>query len=330
MPSTVADEQSTIATQRTDYDSPWKEIIELYFEQFVAFFFPKAHIDIDWSRGYEFLDKELQQVVREAETGRAVVDKLVKVWLNDGEETWLLIHIEVQSQAKADFAERMFTYNYRLFDRYQKVVVSFAVLADAQPTWHPRSYRYGRWGSSMRFIFATAKLLDYNKDWPALEQNSNPFAVVVMAHLKAQATHRQWADRLRWKINLLKQLYDRGYSRQDVLELLRFIDWILVLPAELEESFQEEIQRYEKERNMQYVTSWERRWIAQGVEQGIEQGIEQAIIDILETRFVTVPTTLIEHIQRFQDHDELRHLLKQAVLVDSLETFSQLVMVPQN
>jgi hypothetical protein len=30
-----------------EYDSPWKEILEDYFEDFMAFFFPKAHEDID-------------------------------------------------------------------------------------------------------------------------------------------------------------------------------------------------------------------------------------------------------------------------------------------
>jgi hypothetical protein len=45
----------------TDFDSPWKEALEHYFPQFMAFFFPHAHGDIDWARGYEFLDKELQQ-----------------------------------------------------------------------------------------------------------------------------------------------------------------------------------------------------------------------------------------------------------------------------
>jgi len=51
---------------QTDYDSPWKEIIERYFEPFMAFFFPEAHSEIHWDHGYEFLDKELQQVVRDA------------------------------------------------------------------------------------------------------------------------------------------------------------------------------------------------------------------------------------------------------------------------
>jgi len=44
------------------YDSPWKEALTRYFEPFVAFFLPQAHGEIDWNRGYEFLDKELQQI----------------------------------------------------------------------------------------------------------------------------------------------------------------------------------------------------------------------------------------------------------------------------
>jgi hypothetical protein len=43
----------------TDYDSPWKEALEVYFRAFLALFYPRIHADIDWSRGYLFLDKEL-------------------------------------------------------------------------------------------------------------------------------------------------------------------------------------------------------------------------------------------------------------------------------
>ena len=55
---------------------------------------------IDWSQGYEFLDKELQQVVRDAEMGRRWADKLVKVRLKTGIEAFLYIHIEVQGNSK--------------------------------------------------------------------------------------------------------------------------------------------------------------------------------------------------------------------------------------
>jgi hypothetical protein len=63
----------------TDYDSPWKESISLYFRAFLAFFFPHVEADINWDRGYEFLDKELQQITRDAEIGEREADKLVKV-----------------------------------------------------------------------------------------------------------------------------------------------------------------------------------------------------------------------------------------------------------
>jgi hypothetical protein len=85
--------------ERIDYDNPWKEALSLYFQPFLAFFFPNIATQIDWSRDYEFLDKELQQIVRDAEIGRRDADKLVKVWRLDGEETWVLIHIEQISDA---------------------------------------------------------------------------------------------------------------------------------------------------------------------------------------------------------------------------------------
>ncbi|WP_206054830.1 hypothetical protein [Nitrosococcus wardiae] len=98
----------------SDYDTPWKEALERYFSEFMAFFFPQSYEDIDWNRGYIFLDKELQQVVRDAELGRRLVDKLVRVYGKDGEEDLVLVHIEVQGQDEKAFAERMYVYNYRL------------------------------------------------------------------------------------------------------------------------------------------------------------------------------------------------------------------------
>ena len=168
----------------SDYDSPWKEALDRYFEAFLAFFFPQAHAEIDWSRGHEALDKELQQVVREAEQGRRLVDKLVRVWRTTGEEEWVLVHIEVQSQHEADFARRMYVHNYRLFDRYNRTVVSLAVLGDERANWRPDAFGYSLWGCTVGFRFPVVKLLDYAPHAGVLEQHPNPFATVVLAHLK--------------------------------------------------------------------------------------------------------------------------------------------------
>ena len=178
-----------------DFDNAWKEALEALFEPFMAFFFSDAHGDIDWSRRHEMLDKELQQITPESEQGRRVVDKLVKVWRKNGEDEWVLIHIEVQSQPDSNFAKRMYVYNYRLFDRYNRKVASFAILGDDRSGWRPHQFGYELWGTKAGIEFATAKLLDYAADEPALEANPNPFAVVVLAHLKTNTpgTMRQGA-----------------------------------------------------------------------------------------------------------------------------------------
>lgn len=33
-----------------DYDSPWKDILDLFFVDFMEFYFAAAHAEIDWTR----------------------------------------------------------------------------------------------------------------------------------------------------------------------------------------------------------------------------------------------------------------------------------------
>ena len=70
-----------------DYDSPWKEAVEHAFPEFIDFYFPDAGRQIDWARGHRFLDKELQQIVRDAALGRRHVDKLASVTTHAGGRT---------------------------------------------------------------------------------------------------------------------------------------------------------------------------------------------------------------------------------------------------
>ncbi len=261
----------------TDYDSPWKEMLENYFPAFMVFFFPDAYRDIDWDRGYESLDKELQQIVRDAELGKRLADKLMKVWRLSGEEQMVLIHTEVEGDPKEGFGKRMYIYNYRLFDRYDRPVVSLAVLSDTRPNRRPDRYGYQVWGCEVGIKFPVVKLRDYRQRWNELEQSDNPFAIVVMAHLQTQATRRNPEARLNEKLRIVRRLYERGYSRQDILNLFRFIDWVLVLPAGLETRFQVELAQLEAERKMPYVTSIERMGIEKGRQQGRQEGRQEGL-----------------------------------------------------
>jgi hypothetical protein len=120
-------------------------------------------------------------------------------------------------------------------------------------------------------------MLDYAASGDLLQASANPFAVLLQAHLRARETARDTPGRYRWKLELVKQLYDRGLSRDDVLQLFRFIDWVLALPAELERKFLTELEQWEEVRKMPYITSAERIGIEKGMQQGIQQGMQQGI-----------------------------------------------------
>jgi hypothetical protein len=250
----------------TPLDTPWKQILESYFPQFMAFFFPEAYSQIDWSRGFDFLDGELQQITLEAETGKRIIDKLAKVYLHSGGEQWVAAHVEIQNQKDDEFDERVFVYFARLRDKFKREVASFAVLGDTDVDWRPNSFVRETLGCNLQFSFPIVKLVDYRKRKEELAASDNPFAVVVLAHLAAQATKGKESQQRRknQKLNIMKMMYDRGYSQQEVTDLYRFVDWVLTLPPELSEAFKTDLIAYEGEKNMPYISELERESLAAG------------------------------------------------------------------
>ena len=265
-------------TSTDAYDSPWKDILEHAFPEFMAFYFPEAHTRIDWSRGHQFKNTELRQVVRDAQLGKRFADALVQVTLTDGHENWIYVHIEVQGQRDNDFARRMFTYNYRLFDRYARPIASLAVLADEDPAWRPDHYGFEILGCRHLLEFPVAKLIDYDHA-ESLEADPNPFALVTSAHLRTRQTKGDPEARYRAKLGLVRLLYRRGWDRQRILDLFAVIDWMMRLPNELEQQLWQTIETIEGETKMPYVTSVERLAIQRGMEKGRLEGIREGKLE---------------------------------------------------
>jgi CII-binding regulator of phage lambda lysogenization HflD len=95
-----------------------------------------------------------------------------------------------------------------------------------------------------------------------LEHNENPFAIVTMAHLKTKATHNDPESRKAWKFRLTTMLYERGYKKQDILELYNFLDYMMTLPESLSQQFDLELEAFEETKKMKYVSTLERRILA--------------------------------------------------------------------
>ncbi|MCT7958376.1 transposase [Laspinema palackyanum] len=318
---------------KADYDGPWKEALNLYFEQFLSFFFPDIHSQIDWSQPYQSLDKELLELGRDSEVGTQFPDKLFEVKLITGQLLWILIHVEIQSQYIKDFNQRIYQYNYRAFDQYNKPVVSIAILGDDTASWRPTEYAYTLGRYELKLKFPTVKLLDYQTQWEQLESEQNPFALMVMAHLKTQATNRQMEERKQWKWTLIRSLFDRGYSREEVENLFRFIDRMMSLPKQLEQQLRTQLIEYREERQMPFISPMEELIQEEAMERGLQRGLEQGtlrnqrenILELLQVRFGEVPQSVVEAVNRLEEIPTLKQLHRQTISVGSIAEFEQLL-----
>jgi len=289
-------------TSNDQYDSPWKEVIERYFPEFMAFYFPDAHAEIDWSKEHVFLDQELRAVVQDAELGKRFVDRLVRVNVLNGGESWIYIHIEVQGTKQAEFAERMFVYNYRLFDRYKRPVASLAVLADEHKEWKPTSYGFAVLGCRHILEFPVAKLTDYAEKVDELLASDNAFGLITVAHILTQQTRKQHQERYEAKLRLVRLLYQRQWDKQRVIDLFSVLDWLMQLPEWLNSQVWQELETIEESKKVQYITSVERIGIAKGIAKGrIEgrvEGVSRLLRRQLERRFGVLPEWASDQLTR--------------------------------
>ena len=241
-------------------------------------------------------------------------DFLVKVWLKDGDEQWLLVHIELQSQKDVTFPERMFLYNIRAFDLYRRPVFGLAVLADRVATWRPDRFGYRKWGSELAFQYPVVKLLDYAERQSELEASDNPFALAVLAHLKTLETRGDAEARLAWKLRLLRMLLARRWQRKEIEELLQFLDWIMSLPQKLEDRYSKEWEDLEREQTMaQAMPPTIRRAQARGEkigeERGEQRGKRDTLIRQMQHKFGSLDADVCARIDQISDIDQLDRLL---------------------
>jgi len=305
-------------------DSSWRKILDKLLPEFLAFYFREIYDAIDFNKGVEFLDKELQKILTpEDDTGQRVVDKLVRVFLRDGSEKWLLIHIEIQGYREVDFAKRVYNCNYRISDRFGEKVISVVLLTDNDPKFRENVYEISQWGFRLYFEFPVVKLLDYQDKWKELEGDPNPFAIVTMAFLKTVETQGNDQERYQWKKHFLLELYRRGLNRETILALYEFLDIVMALPEVKDDELHEEIKQSKEESKMSIITTAERIGMKKGMEQGIEQGIREMIADILEIKFGVAGLALYDQVAQITGLEALRKFragLKQTRSVEEAET----------
>ncbi|MHA4742544.1 RpnC/YadD family protein [Dyadobacter sp. MSC1_007] len=214
-------------------DTLWKSILEDIFDDFLRFFFPDAETLFDFQRGFEYLDKELEQLFPpdDCKDASKYVDKLVKVYSLTGAEEWVLVHIEVQGYRDVDFADRMFTYYYRIWDKYRKPITAFAILTDDCRHYLPVQFEQHCLGTSLCFRFNSFKVLDQSDE--ALAASDNPFAQAVLVTKTALIGKKLSIDELyRLKIQLARGLLNRDIPKWKIGKLMNFLQFYVRFDSE--------------------------------------------------------------------------------------------------
>ncbi|MFD2523996.1 RpnC/YadD family protein [Emticicia soli] len=258
-------------------DSLWKAIIEDVFDDFLRFFFHQADELFAMEKGFEFLDKELEQLFPPQNDSFApkYVDKLVKVFMKDGREEWILVHIEVQGYKDKLFAERMFTYYYRIFDKYNKPITAFAIFTDDNLKHYPNKFEKSFLGTSISYKYNTYTIAEQSEQ--ELVTSNNPFAIVILAVKAALKSKRiNELEVFQLKVDLAKTLLQKQFSKEKIRALMNFLKYHIRFDNE------ETIIRFDKEielltgksKTMGIEEFLINRATEEGKKIGLEEGIE--------------------------------------------------------
>jgi len=205
-------------------DTLWKSILEEIFDDFLFFFFPDADKLFDLTKGFEYLDKELEQLFppEQNEYATRYVDKLVKVFTLTGSEQWILIHIEVQGYNDKHFAQRMFTYFYRIFDKYNKPITAFAIFTEENKQFKPNVFKQEFLGTRLRYEFNIYKVIDQSEE--ELSKSNNPFAQViltVLAAIKSKGLEEEEVFNI--KLELTRRLLSKNIPKNKIRAIMNFL-----------------------------------------------------------------------------------------------------------
>ncbi|AEE49722.1 hypothetical protein [Haliscomenobacter hydrossis] len=253
-------------------DILWKGIIENLVDDFIWYFFPNYVEKIDFERGFEFLDTELQKLIPDNPGQNRHADKLIRVWLKDGLEAWFLIHVEVQGYQDIQFAARMFEYMYRIRDKYQQPVTGLAIYTDWNRRYHYTQFTETFLGTEVIYRFNTYVLRDHTPE--ILAQDANPFAAVMEAAWQ-QLGKKKTDDQLySTKLDLIKRLLKRKVSRKKIVSIINFIKYFVPFTNS------ENLLKFEQDLN-QLIKADQ----PMGIEEAILEEIKQQGIELGETKF---------------------------------------------
>ncbi len=284
--------------KRYNYDVHWKVLIKDLFEEFVQYFLPQLYHRIDFTIAPVFLQQELEQIIQdESSEGKMINDKLVRVKLKNGEDRYILIHIEIQSSSDKHFSLRMFKYFYRIFDTY--LGEDITAIAVYTGKWRPKIHdRYLKQedGIGITYVYHSYWVEEANKE--ALKASKNPFALAVLAAKNLNDTKKDPDLRVNYKLELISLMKDRQYTPQQMRALLTFIQLMLILP---------------EKQNLEFKKKFKALYVKKTT---MHPQDAKSILDLANILFEVGGGTTIENLLQQTKIDSAKEFLKAGVAIE--------------
>ena len=322
------------------HDQLFKAVLQAFFRDFLQLFYPNVakHLDFETLR---FLDKELSPDFPEGRPRE--VDIVAGVQTHEGSPKIVLVHIEVETDWRRAFAERMFNYYIALWERYRIPIVPIVVyLRGGRKGLIKEEYRMSHFGEEhLRFRYHSVRLAKL----PAGEylRKGTPLG----AALAALMDRRTAGEPLSLRALMLQQVAESERDDAQKLLLLNVIETYFKLTAEQKESFSRLLSKEEYREAREMEVTWadeiaeeaRKEGLEKGIEKGLEKGLEEGLEKGLEegrqaglmagkqealtrqlaTKFGPLPEQITSRVQAMASLDELDVYLDRVLTAKSLE-----------
>ena len=267
-------------------DALLKGAIEDGFPYLLRFFFKDADTIFDMQRGFVFLDKEMRELFPERKNGGGarVVDMLVKVFLMDGREEWMLLHLEIQGRHKKDFGHRMFRYYYRIYDRHGVNIAAMAIFTGRQGQQQPGLFTKEFLGTEIRYKYNVYHILDHTE--AELLAMNNPFALIMLAAQKALLEKKVPEEELgAHRLTVAKALIkSKKYGHEQIASFIVFLkNFLYIESPEINSKFEKQINSLTGKKNpMSIIEYLKTQAKVEGRQEGLQEGRQEGLQEGLQ------------------------------------------------
>lgn len=284
------------------HDQLFKELLRIFFAEFLELFFPDVARQLDLKRA-TFINTENFKDFPEGGALRSDVAAEVPTRMPD-EGTPAIVHIliEVEGQRSRWFPGRMWEYyaTWRL-RRHQPVFPIVVYLSPGTGGIVEEEYRESLFGRQLLiFRYAAVGLPDLRAD--DYRESANPLSVALSATMRPSS-----AGRLGQKFDALLRIARSQLEEGQKLVLATIVESYLKLSPKEEAEFRQALIREEGTEVGTFVSIYEERGIEIGLQRGIQEGLLQGqqnyLLKMLRNKFGELSESIVAQVKAMTSED---------------------------